>query len=103
MLDRRFRAGVRVLTDDELDVLVEDFVCAAKRAADAGFAFVDIKHCHGYLGHELLSAHTRPGRYGGSFENRMRFPLSRDNFRATKFGISIFRNVSPLPVFRNMI
>ena len=38
-----------------------------------GFDFVDIKHCHGYLGHEFLSAHTRPGRYGGSFENRTRF------------------------------
>ena len=34
---------------------------------------VDIKHCHGYLGHEFLSAHTREGRYGGSFENRTRF------------------------------
>ena len=38
-----------------------------------GFDFVDIKHCHGYLGHEFLSAHTRAGRYGGSFENRTRF------------------------------
>ena len=36
-------------------------------------AFVDIKHCHGYLGHELLSARQRPGRYGGSFANRTRF------------------------------
>ena len=40
---------------------------------DAGFHFVDIKHCHGYLGHEFLSAFTRPGPYGGSFENRTRF------------------------------
>src|SRR5262249_61313269 len=31
------------------------------------------KHCHGYLGHELLSARRRAGRYGGSFENRTRF------------------------------
>ena len=90
MLDRRFRAGVRVLTDDELDVLVEDFVCAAKRAADAGFAFVDIKHCHGYLGHELLSAHTRPGRYGGSFENRTRFLRSvTEGIRAHVPGLGI--------------
>ena len=35
--------------------------------------FVDIKHAHGYLAHELLSAVDRPGRYGGSFENRTRF------------------------------
>jgi 2,4-dienoyl-CoA reductase-like NADH-dependent reductase (Old Yellow Enzyme family) len=34
---------------------------------------VDVKHCHGYLGHELLSARDREGRYGGSFENRTRF------------------------------
>jgi len=42
-------------------------------AWNLGFDFVDIKHCHGYLGHEFLSAHTRDGRYGGSFENRTRF------------------------------
>ena len=34
---------------------------------------LNIKHCHGYLGHEFLSAHTREGSYGGSFENRTRF------------------------------
>jgi 2,4-dienoyl-CoA reductase-like NADH-dependent reductase (Old Yellow Enzyme family) len=59
--------------DEELDELVGEFVRAARDAARAGFAFVDVKHCHGYLGHELLSARDRPGRYGGSFENRMRF------------------------------
>jgi 2,4-dienoyl-CoA reductase-like NADH-dependent reductase (Old Yellow Enzyme family) len=62
-----------VLADDELDRLVLDFVAAARRARDIGFQFVDLKHCHGYLGHELLSAHDRPGPYGGSFENRTRF------------------------------
>jgi 2,4-dienoyl-CoA reductase-like NADH-dependent reductase (Old Yellow Enzyme family) len=72
LLDRRFPAGVRVLSDDELDRLAEDFVRAAKLAARAGFQFVDVKHCHGYLGHELLSARTREGRYGGSLENRAR-------------------------------
>ena len=46
---------------------------AAKRAQQCGFDFVDIKHCHGYLGHEFLSAITRPGPYGGSLENRTRF------------------------------
>ena len=34
---------------------------------------MDVKHCHGYLGHEFLSAVVRPGRYGGSLENRTRF------------------------------
>jgi 2,4-dienoyl-CoA reductase-like NADH-dependent reductase (Old Yellow Enzyme family) len=72
-LDRRFPNGVRQLTDAELGHLVDDFVGAARLARDAGFDFVDIKHCHGYLGHELLGAHARTGRYGGSFENRTRF------------------------------
>jgi len=34
---------------------------------------VDVKHCHGYLGHELLSGFTRKGKFGGSFDNRTRF------------------------------
>src|SRR5262249_31562401 len=51
----------------------EDFVRASRQARDAGYAFVDVKHCHGYLGHEFLSAVDRPGRYGGSLENRTRF------------------------------
>lgn len=62
-----------VFSDAEIEELVGDFVCAAKRAYELGFDFVDIKHCHGYLGHEFLSAYTRPGKYGGSFENRTRF------------------------------
>jgi 2,4-dienoyl-CoA reductase-like NADH-dependent reductase (Old Yellow Enzyme family) len=73
LLDARFPAGVRVLSDEELDRLTVDFVKAAALAHRAGFAFVDVKHCHGYLGHELLSARERAGRYGGSFENRTRF------------------------------
>ena len=61
------------LTDAQIDNLIGDFVIAAKRAQEIGFDFVDIKHCHGYLGHEFLSAVDRPGRYGGCFENRTRF------------------------------
>jgi 2,4-dienoyl-CoA reductase-like NADH-dependent reductase (Old Yellow Enzyme family) len=62
-----------ILSDDELQQLIDDFVRAAEQAAKAGFAFIDIKHCHGYLGHELLSGVDRSGRFGGSFENRTRF------------------------------
>lgn len=62
-----------IITDLQMDDLIEDFIRAAKMAAEIGFDFVDLKHCHGYLGHELLSATERPGRYGGSFENRTRF------------------------------
>lgn len=74
LLDERF--GVtrddQVFTDTELDDLIGDFVRAARVAWNAGADFVDVKHCHGYLLHEFLGAHTRPGRYGGSFENRTR-------------------------------
>lgn len=62
-----------VLTDTEIETLIGDVVLAAKRAHELGFDFVDIKHCHGYLGHEFLSARLRPGAYGGPFENRTRF------------------------------
>jgi NADPH2 dehydrogenase len=62
-----------VMTDEEIDMLVEQFIKAAVLAQKAGFHFVDIKHCHGYLGHEFLSAFNRDGKYGGSFENRTRF------------------------------
>lgn len=74
ILDRRVRGDVPVLSDDDLDRLVDQFVEAAGRAAASGFAFVDVKLCHGYLGHELIGARQRPGRYGGSLENRLRFP-----------------------------
>jgi len=62
-----------LLTDREIKQIIQDFQRAAGVAHEAGFDFVDIKHCHGYLGHEFLSAHTRAGDYGGSFENRTRF------------------------------
>jgi NADPH2 dehydrogenase len=62
-----------LLADREIREIVEDFHRAALVARQAGFDFVDIKHCHGYLGHEFLSAHTRAGDYGGGFENRTRF------------------------------
>jgi 2,4-dienoyl-CoA reductase-like NADH-dependent reductase (Old Yellow Enzyme family) len=78
ILDKKFgvTSDAQVFTDDELERLVEDYVAAAKIARDVGADFVDIKHCHGYLLHEVLGAHTRPGRFGGSFENRTR--LLRD-------------------------
>jgi len=75
LLDERF--GVRddsaILSDREIARLIEDFVKAAKLAQSAGYAFVDLKACHSYLGHEFLSAVDRPGRHGGSLENRTRF------------------------------
>ena len=75
ILDKRLGlpADYPLLSDGEIRGIIEDFHRAARIAADLGFDFVDIKHCHGYLGHEFLSAHTREGNYGGSFDNRTRF------------------------------
>jgi NADPH2 dehydrogenase len=75
ILDRKvgLAADSPLLTDEQIDAIIQDFHRAARAARDLGFDFVDIKHCHGYLGHEFLSAHTRPGKYGGSFENRTCF------------------------------
>lgn len=74
LLDRKFgNSAANVVGDDEIEAIVAEFIHAAKLARRAGFDFVDIKHAHGYFGHELLSAVDRPGRYGGSFENRTRF------------------------------
>ena len=77
ILDGKFGIAVNddsvVMTDDDLKRLIERYVAAAKLAQQMGFQFVDVKHCHGYLGHEILSGFTRPGPFGGSFENRTRF------------------------------
>lgn len=61
-----------IVSDDYLKQLEEKFGEASKLAKEAGFDAVDIKSCHGYLLAELSSAYTRPGEYGGSYENRTR-------------------------------
>jgi len=75
VLDAKFHLSdeVPVLTDSAIRTLIDDYIAAARRARKLGFDFVDLKHCHGYLGHEFLSAKTRPGEFGGSLENRTRF------------------------------
>ena len=74
ILDRKFNvtSDNQVWTDAEIDELIQVYIQAARVGADAGADFVDIKHCHGYLLHEFLGAFTRPGKYGGAFENRTR-------------------------------
>ena len=62
----------RIVSDEYLDRLQEALIDGAKRAEAAGFDGADIKSCHRYLLSELLSAYTREGRYGGSYENRTR-------------------------------
>jgi 2,4-dienoyl-CoA reductase-like NADH-dependent reductase (Old Yellow Enzyme family) len=74
LLDAKFRIDPKdnsvVWTDDELEVLIDDYVRAAVLAADVGFQFVDVKACHGYLLHEFLSARSRPGKFGGDLDGR---------------------------------
>lgn len=74
ILDRKFHvtSDAQVFTDGEIEELIQWYIRAAQIAWDVGADFVDLKHCHGYLLHEFLSAHTRPGKFGGSFENRTR-------------------------------
>ena len=66
----------RLISDEELEQLENQYVTSAMMAKEIGFDAIDIKACHRYLISELLSAHTREGRYGGSFENRIRFLLN---------------------------
>ena len=62
-----------LLSDGEVEGIIESFHRAAATAWRLGFDFVDVKHCHGYLGHEFLSARTREGAYGGSLAGRSKF------------------------------
>ena len=74
LLDKKFGCGpADVVSDSEVREIIDHFIQAAVIARNAGFDFVDVKHAHGYLGHEFLTAYDRPGPYGGSFENRTRF------------------------------
>jgi 2,4-dienoyl-CoA reductase-like NADH-dependent reductase (Old Yellow Enzyme family) len=68
----------REATATDLDAIREQFVAAARRAVKAEFQVVEIHMAHGYLLHEFLSplSNQRNDVYGGSLENRMRFPLS---------------------------
>lgn len=61
-----------VVTDEYIDELIEKFVIGARLSKKAGFDGVDIKACHGYLLGEMLSGYNREGKYGGSFENRIK-------------------------------
>jgi 2,4-dienoyl-CoA reductase-like NADH-dependent reductase (Old Yellow Enzyme family) len=60
-----------------MDRIVADFTAATHRALAAGFDLIEVHGAHGYLLHEFLSplSNHRTDNYGGSFENRVRFPL----------------------------
>ena len=61
----------------DMDCLIADYVAAANRAQEAGFDMLELHCAHGYLLNTFLSPKTnhREDAYGGSIENRMRFPL----------------------------
>ena len=82
-------ADYALITDGELEALEDRYVAAAGLAAQAGFDAVDVKACHGYLMAELLGARQRPGKYGGSFENRTRFFLNVVDKIQGRLGASI--------------
>ena len=83
--ERRPAGDENIVSDEYLDTLPEKYAASARLACLAGFDGVDVKSCHGYLFQELLSAFSREGRYGGSFENRIR--LYVDCLRAAKNAI----------------
>ncbi len=93
LLDGRVGADERaVFSDDELDDLAEAYISAAVLADQAGFDFVDVKHCHGYLLHELLTGYDRPGRFGGDLHGRTEFlrtVVSGIRTRAPRLAIAV--------------
>jgi len=63
-----------LLSEDEVEKIIEKFVLAARVAHDAGADGIDVKLCHGYLGSQFLRPYNdRKWKYGGSWENRTRF------------------------------
>jgi len=76
-----FASGYQVpreLTSQDLADLADRYAEAARRALDAGFTAVEVHAAHGYLLHQFLSplSNQRTDEYGGSYENRVRFPLA---------------------------
>ncbi len=84
------------LTTEEVEQTIEDFVRAASLAQSAGYDGVEIMGSEGYLINEFIAAHTnhRDDALGGSYENRIRFPLEIVRRTRAKVGanfIVIFR------------
>ena len=94
----------RALRDEELPVVVADYVAAARNAMAAGFDGVEVHCANTYLLEQFLrdSINDRDGSYGGSIENRVRFPL--EVIRAITLEIGAARTgvrISPLTTFGN--
>jgi anthraniloyl-CoA monooxygenase len=74
----------REMTRADMDNVIADYVAAVRRAQRAGFDMIELHAAHGYLIASFISplTNTRGDEYGGSLENRMRFPL--EVFRAMR-------------------
>jgi 2,4-dienoyl-CoA reductase-like NADH-dependent reductase (Old Yellow Enzyme family)/thioredoxin reductase len=70
-------ANVRPMTVEDMDHVADQFAAAVKKVKDYGFDMAQIHMGHGWLLHQFLSPlfNNRTDEYGGSIENRMRFPL----------------------------
>jgi anthraniloyl-CoA monooxygenase len=67
----------RAMDRADMDRICADFVAATQRAADAGFDWLELHCAHGYLLSSFISplSNQRHDEYGGSLENRLRYPL----------------------------
>lgn len=73
-----YKSTPREFTIEEIESLIRDFIIGVERAQIAGFDGVELHGGHTYLVGQFVSPHTnrRKDKYGGNFENRMRFPQS---------------------------
>jgi 2,4-dienoyl-CoA reductase-like NADH-dependent reductase (Old Yellow Enzyme family) len=66
--------GGDLLTEEEVEQIINQFAQAARIVQDVGADGVDMKFCHGYLGNQILRPYNdRPWKYGGAWENRVQF------------------------------
>lgn len=67
----------RQMTKADIDQAVDNFRAAAQRSVEAGFEVIEVHAAHGYLCHQFLSplSNKRTDEFGGSLQNRLRFPL----------------------------
>ena len=81
------------LDDAALEHLCNDFAATAQRAHRLGMDAIELHAAHGYLLHQFLSplSNTRADQYGGSLENRMRFPL--EIFEAVRAAVPDYKPV----------